>query len=478
MQPETLSQETKLKVEITPFSAWMIGVGCIIGSMAWLIHPSMLARAGVAATVCAWLLAAVVTLPLALILMELSSMFPTAGGPYVYKYYALKRLIPAKGEFLGFLSGWLFWIANTVGLACIGNGVSNLTGVMFFGAVSESPIWWGPVLITLFFGLITAFNLLPVGKAAKLNDIFTIVKLLMAVGFVMLVIFTCPAALENLQKNSRLDSLTPQIFFQQISSISMLALAGYSFIEASGCTSYETENARHVVPRALMLTLITVTVIYLSMSLAISAGASLVPSSNGATMLVSGTSIEANCPGIAGYLGGQWAGRIFSWSVILSIFACGFAAVMGLARVSYSMALTKLFPPQFAQLDQKTGVPRFALGFQLICLLTIAILSNLLTRTGIISDAYTFLVETFGFMYAFVAMFYGICAVSLRYTDPDMPRAFRIGKNGNRLIIFLASIVVLVWGYSAFCCVSWKHQAAGILVLLAGIPVYKYYRRD
>ncbi len=76
----------ELKVGITAFGAWMVGVGSIIGSMAWLMHGPMLARAGTLPCILAWTIAAIATIPLAMILMELSSMFPDAGGPYVYKY--------------------------------------------------------------------------------------------------------------------------------------------------------------------------------------------------------------------------------------------------------------------------------------------------------------------------------------------------------------------------------------------------------
>ncbi len=475
---ETLSKAEQLKVEITPFSAWMVGVGCLIGSMAWLIHPAMLARGGVIATLLAWIIAAIVTLPLALILMELSSMFPSAGGPYVYKYYALKRLIPHEGELVGFLCGWLFWISNTVGLACIANGVCNLGSLLLYGGTQLSPIWFGPIVIICFFCLITVLNLLPAGKATRLNDVFTIIKLLMAIGFVLLVFLKAQHPVENFLLNADLKSLSVESLTKKLGSISMLALAGYSFIEATGCISFETKDARHAVPRALILTLATVTVIYIAIALAISSGAFLTLSPDGSTVLVNGTNLEANCSGITSFLAGSMYGQLFVWLVILSIFACGFAAVMGLARVSYSMAMTKLFPAQFAKLDPKTGVPRFALNFQLICLLIIALGANLLTKTGAISDAYTFLIETFGFMYAFVAIFYGICVVSLRYTDPQMLRPFKIGKNGNLLVICLAIFVVAIWGYSAIFCVNWKHQVAGLLAWLLGIPIFKYYRRS
>ena len=113
------SEATKIgsdmRVGISSFGAWMIGVGSIIGSIAWLFHGPMIARAGVVATTLAWMLAGFFMIPLAVILMELSSMFPTAGGPYVYKYYALKRAAPWAGELIGFLiAGWLYWVMNSL----------------------------------------------------------------------------------------------------------------------------------------------------------------------------------------------------------------------------------------------------------------------------------------------------------------------------------------------------------------------------
>jgi hypothetical protein len=95
----------------------------------------------------------------------------------------------------------------------------------------------------------------------------------------------------------------------------------------------------------------------------------------------------------------------------------------------------------------------------------------------VLPDAYTFLAETFGFVYAFVALLYGFSAVSLRYTDPHLVRTFRVGRQGNGLMWILASLTILVWGYAAFGCVQWPHQVAGALILLAGIPIYEYYGR-
>jgi len=464
-----------MKVGISSFGAWMLGVGSIIGSMAWLMQGPMLARSGPAACMVAWIIAGALTLPLALILMELSSMFPSAGGPYVYKYYALKRLIPGMGELLGFLTGWLFWVSIIVGLACMSNGLANLVSSTFYGSASASPIWFGPVVIFALFGSTTALNFLSIGQASKASILFTIMKFTMAFTFAALVLASGHPSLDNVMQLANPAGSTN--FVANVSSVLMLALAGFGFMEISGCTSSETANAEKSVPRAMFLTLLSVTLIYLTMCFCVSIASSYVLSADKSTLVVPGTTIQATCPALAGMIGGPLWGQIFTAAVIASIVGCGFTALLGLARVSYSMAETKLFPKQFAHLDEVSKVPTYSLWFQFWCVALIGIAANLVSRSGLFPDAYAFLGDTFGVMYAFVAMLYGVCVVSLRYTDPDLPRPFKIGKSGNALVWTMALITLGIWGYAALGCVSWVEQVTAVAILLSGIPIYFYYRR-
>jgi APA family basic amino acid/polyamine antiporter len=463
-----------MQVGISSFASWMLGVGSIIGSMAWLFHGPMIARAGTGASVVAWILACIFTTPLALILMELASMFPTAGGPYVYKYYALKRLIPGMGEMLGFLTGWLFWICLLCGLACMSNGLTNLLSSTIWGSPTASPLWFGPVAIFSLFGITTLLNMQQVGGAARLNNLFTLLKFGMAIAFGALVFCAPHSSIANVMQTTSPSGGTD--FFKNVASVIMLALAGFSGIEISGCTSSETKNAQKSVPRAMFMTLVTVAIIYVGMCIAVSSASPYVLNANQSTMIVAGTNFQATCPSMTGFIAGPMWGTVFTACVVTSIIGCGFGCLLATARFGYSMAKTGLFPAQFAELDAKTKVPKYALMFQFFCLCFMGIGSNLLARSGVFPDAYTFLAEVFGFMYAFIALLYGISAVSLRYTDPDLPRSFRVGKSGNGLIWALAAITILVWGYAAFGCVHWSHQLAGTLILLAGIPIYGFYR--
>jgi len=479
LSPQQQEKEAKqigsdMQVGFSSFASLMLGVGSIIGSMAWLFHGPMIARAGTLASALAWIIAALCVLPLCLIIMELASMFPAAGGPYVYKYYALKRLAPGLGELFGFLTGWLFWIGWVVALACMANGLVNMLSSSIWGSANNSPLWFGPLIIATLFGVNTICNFQSVNKSAIINNLFSLLKFAMAIAFMALVFCSPSSSISRVFQAASPSGSTDIV--KNVLAVIMLALSGYGGLEMTGCTSSETKNAQKTVPLVMILTLAVVAIIYTSMSVSISAAAPYIIDASKSTMIVANTQVVATCPSIAGYLGGQIWGIVFTACVVASIVGCGFGNLLGLSRVGYSMAKTGLFPAQFAQLDEQTKVPKYALIFQFWCLCIIGISANLLSRSGIFPDAYTFLAETFGVMYAFVAILYGVCALSLRYTDPVMPRPFRVGEQGNMLLWCLTIFTSAIWGYAAFGCTSSNNQLAALLILLAGVPIYSFYR--
>ncbi len=106
-------------------------------------------------------------------------MFPTAGGPYFYKYYALKRLIPGMGDLLGFLTGWLFWIALSVGLAMMSIGLVNLLESGFFvRSNTNDSLWCGSFVILSLFGITGILNCRTSAQSSRLTVIFSVLKLL------------------------------------------------------------------------------------------------------------------------------------------------------------------------------------------------------------------------------------------------------------------------------------------------------------
>jgi amino acid transporter len=463
-----------MRIGIGSFSSWMLGVGGIIGSMAWLFHSYMIARAGAFAAVSAWILAGLVFLPVTLILAELSSMFPAAGGPYLYKYYALKRLIPKQGELFGFLTGWLFWVCLIVGYACMSNGLANLVATSIWGTPTASPVWFGPVIIFSLFFTATAANQMHVSKVTGINNLFTIMKFAMALGFGALVLSMPTTSFANLLHTT--GALGSGNFFANLASVMTLAIGGFGGIELVACASSETANAPTSVPKSMMRTLISVALIYAGMCAAVAIATPYVLSPDQTAALIPGTTLPATIPGVTAFLAGKGWGQFATALVIASIVGCALGGLLACARIGYSMAHTGLFPAQFGTLSGKTAVPSYSLWFQFGCLCVVGIGANILSRFGVFPDAYSFLGETFSFMYIMLVVLYGASLISLRYTDPHLPRPFRIGASGNGLAWLMSIATVVIFGYIAFGCTKWIYQLAGFLILAAGIPVYGYYR--
>lgn len=465
-----------MKVGISSFASWMLGVGAIIGSYAWLVHGPMIAKAGPLAATSSWIIAAVLTLPSAFILAELSSMFPTAGGPYVFKYYAFKRLSASTGELIGFLTGWLFYVCVICGLSCMGIGFSNLVCTCLYGSPAQAPVWMSSLLIVSLFLSCTLMNMTSVNKASAINTWATLLKFGMAIAFGCLVFFSPHASVSNVFNSLSLTGSSTN-FWANLSTVFLLALSGYSGIEITSCAASETKDAQKSVPRAIILTLFATALIYVSMSFAVSAASPYVLDPQGGTAMVAGTKTIATVPSLSGHLGGSVWGNLMSACVVASIVGCGVSCLLSLARVGYSMAATGLFPRRFAELHPETKSPRYALWFQFWGFILVACGTDILTKLGLCPNAYVFMGEVFGFVYAFLAILYAFCLVSLRYTDPDMARPFRVGAKGNVLAWTMAVCSTAVYAFAAFACCNWQQQVTSLILLLVGVPIYFYYRR-
>jgi amino acid transporter len=314
-----------MAVDISALGAWAIGVGGNIGSFAFLIHGAMIAQAGPLAAVLAWTVATVLALPLALVLAELASMFPSAGGPYYYKYFAMKRLLPRTGELVGFLTGWLFWIYIVAGFACMGDGFANLMSTTFFGATNNSPIWFGPLVIFALFGLSTVFNLLQVKYATRLNTMFTLFKLGIAVAFGVLA-----ASAHGFSVQNALVASSPQgrtDLMANVMCVLPLAICGFSGIEFAGCTASETQNARKNVPLAIISCMMTVSLVYITLCWMVGCASPYTVAADGAMATITGTHVLATIPSLGGYIGGPVWNFIMTAGLISSIFSCGMAGL-------------------------------------------------------------------------------------------------------------------------------------------------------
>jgi APA family basic amino acid/polyamine antiporter len=170
-----------------------IVVGTIIGSGIFLVPAEMMQAVGSAKLVyLAWLVGGLLSFFGALTYAELGAMKPQAGGEYVY-------VRDAYGPLGGFLYGWTwFVIAKPASVATIATGMVRILGTFsvfsFFSnnifSSNASPhslaVTWGQLIAITAAILISGLNYLGVKKAGEFQLIFTILKVAIIVGIVII----------------------------------------------------------------------------------------------------------------------------------------------------------------------------------------------------------------------------------------------------------------------------------------------------
>src|SRR5256885_7416550 len=164
-----------------------IVVGTIIGSGIFLVPKEMMQAVGSAKLVyLAWIVGGILSFFGALTYAELGAMRPQAAGEYVY-------VRDAYGPLSGFLYAWTwFVIAKPASVATVVTGLVRILGTFevfsFFGAnVISTPfaITWGQLVAIAAAVFISLVNYIGVKKAGEFQLVFTLLKIAIILGIVM-----------------------------------------------------------------------------------------------------------------------------------------------------------------------------------------------------------------------------------------------------------------------------------------------------
>src|ERR1700690_567394 len=168
-------------------------VGTITGRGIFLVPAEMMQAVGSAKLVyLAWLVGGLLSFFGALTYAELGAMKPQAGGEYVY-------VRDAYGPLGGFLYGWTwFVIAKPASVATIATGLVRILGTFpIFSFFSENivsanilshafAITWGQLVAIPAAILISVLNYLGVKKAGEFQLVFTVLKVVIILGIVII----------------------------------------------------------------------------------------------------------------------------------------------------------------------------------------------------------------------------------------------------------------------------------------------------
>ncbi len=464
-----------LRRELSLFGAVSMIVGIVIGSGIFLGVNRVADGAGSPwLVVLVWVTGGLLTLMGALTYAELGVLFPKAGGEYVF-------LREGLGSLLAFLSGWTAFTINLAGsaaaLAVIFAEQLNRLKPAAFGAWTMAS--WDPGVegeFTIAIGgvqvtaaalilLLSTLNYFGLKLGGAVQKGLTVVK-----GSLMVVL--AAAALLYLG-----DPATPDVGFfdnariegtRSADGFSLGGFLGLAMVAAlfayDGWTNVvrvgsELREPHRNLPRAMLLGLGTVAVLYTLLSL----GYLNVLGFEGFA-----TSERTVATDAAKVLFGAGGEDFVAVVILLSVLGSLNGITISGPRIYYAMSRDRLFPRVFGTTNRHQ-VPGRAIWAQ--AALGIAFL--LFFDFNQLTDNVVFISFLF---YALAA----ICLLVLRRTHPDLPRPYKVPGYPAVPILFvvasLAFVGYLVYDQAVNFSGSNLNRLVAFGVVLAGIPVYAFYR--
>lgn len=410
-----------LKRELSLLEVTLCGVGIILGAGIYALIGAGAEHAGNAV----WLsfaLGAVIAGITGLSYAELTSMYPEAGAEYEYSRHAF-------GKKAAFIVGWLVIFASIIGATAVSIGFGG-----YFAGFFNVPWFLGSLLIIV---SSTAVLLLGVQHSARLGAIITLIE---AAGLVFIIFIGVPyIGNQNLIEAPSISGVMAG------AAIVFFAFIGF---EELARLSEETKNATSVMPKALILSIVISTILYILVAVS-------------AVSIVGWQALaqsRAPLALVAEAASGESA--FYSLSVIALFSTANTVLLIMLAasRFLYGMSKGHSIPNFFRTVSKKTGVPWIAV-------IATGILSSLLLplgNIGLVASA-----VDFALFAAFIVI--NLSLIKLRYSKPDYKRPFKtplaIGK--MPLLPLLGIVFTLVLMASIETTVI----AIGLIVTVIGVVI-------
>lgn len=433
-----------------------IVVGTIIGSGIFLVPAEMMQAVGSAKLVyLAWLVGGLLSFFGALTYAELGAMKPQAGGEYVY-------VRDAYGPLGGFLYAWTwFVIAKPASVATIATGLVRILSSFevfsfFAGNVVTVPfaISYGQLVAIAAAVLISSLNYLGVKKAGEFQLIFTLLKVAIILGIVAVCFSGAGSVTGRGWSNFSTTFTGARGGMAGFMAALVAALWAYDGWNDLNMVGGEIRNPGRNIPIALIAGVATVGVLYVL----VNAGVQYVMPASAIA-----ASPRPASDAVALVMGRIGAG-IVSAGMAISMLVTLNGTIMSGARVPFAVARDGYFFSALAEVHPRFHTPTVAIVLQ--ALMSIA----LLLLGGNFRQLFSLAIFAEWLFY----MIAGSTIFVFRRRDPDAPRPYRMFGYPVVPALFIAAAAFLL--YYTFRS-EWPNSLYGLLVILAGIPVFSWFRR-
>ncbi|KAL6261635.1 hypothetical protein P5V15_006723 [Pogonomyrmex californicus] len=398
----------ELKRELGLFSAVSIILAVMIGSGIFVSPTSALERSGsVGFCLIVWISCGVLSLLGALAFAELSTVVPRSGAEYAYFMEAFGPLHPYAGQIPAFICSWVYVMllrpaeVAVIMLTFAEYSVQPFSG--FFCNISvDSMAILKKLIAIMALGVITYINLISVKLYVKVQNVFTVCKVIACMVVIGGGIWWLGSGHVELLRDPFRGTTT---------SAGNIALAFYSGLWAyDGWTSAaivteEIKKPEVNIFRSTLIAVPTITVLYVSMNLMYMAALTI--------------SEMKSAPAVAVLWADRvlppWMGFAIPLGVALSTFGCALSIQFSVSRLCFVAGREGHVPRVFSYVHIEKMTPAAAVVFQGILSLACLLLGDI-----------TALIEFASFL---MWVFYGLAMVSLiimRRTKADAPRPYTV----------------------------------------------------
>jgi APA family basic amino acid/polyamine antiporter len=385
---------------------------------------------------------------------ELAALRPRAGGEYVY-------LREAYGPLVGFLTGWTSFIAGFAG-AIAANAIFFVLYLdRFFPGVNDStpffaiPIPYVGVTVSrqtlMATAVIWAFAFIHIRGVGPGRVVVNVLAAGKVAAFLIFVAFGLSMGAGD---SANLAGAAGPVTITGYLAALVFVMFTYSGWNAAAYMAEEVRNPGRNLPLALAMGTAAVVIIYLLIN-----ALYLYVIPIGELTKVQGSLLDRVADGLLGSAAGNTMGIVSLISLAASISAMTFVG----PRVYFAMARDGVFLPGAAQVHPRFATPARSIVAQ-------SLWSTVLVLTGSLDALGNYV----GFA---ITLFAGIAVAAvfvLRQREPNAPRPFKaIGYPLTPAIFVLASLAIVLNAIVTNPTVT----GLGLLLILAGIPVYLYYVR-
>ncbi|RKP34273.1 cationic amino acid transporter [Dimargaris cristalligena] len=403
-----------MKRSLTAWDLTMIGVGAIIGGGIFVLTGVAAAKYAGPAIIVSFIIAGVCAGIAAFSYSELASMVPISGSAYTYTYATM-------GELLAWIIGWDLILEYLVGAATVAVSWSSYLVALFkdaFGVTLDPRTTSGPVIwdgstfvrtgniinipAILIVLLITVVLVVGIQESARLNMAAVLIKVLV----VLIFIFAACGRVDP----ANYKPFVPPAQDGKYGGLGIIRGAktvffAYIGFDAVSTAAQEAKNPKRDLPIGIISSLIICTTLYIATA-AVVVGLRPYYELDVAHPISFALENMSNT---------RWLRILVDIGAVAGLLSVMLILMMGQPRIFHTMAKDGMLPSLLARIHPRFRTPYIPTIITGVCC---AVLAGFLP-VDLLGD-----MTSVGTLLAFFLVHAGV--IILRFTNPDMPRGFRV----------------------------------------------------